>query len=194
MKLSNARFAGSEELRHSVSRFYACEALAAKGVGFVDRPSDMPGWGCAGRSFESPGRESDRTFHLFWNNPMTRIRINGVYEAPAPDDGCRVLVDRLWPRAYAETPCIATSGPGTLRLRPDCAAGITPTPGTAGRSSAAGTPTSCVRRRPCGSFVRGIEGADTVTLLYASKKAAENHALILQEYLQRELPEGLQTA
>ena len=25
--------------------FYACEALAAKGVGFVDRPSDMPGWG-----------------------------------------------------------------------------------------------------------------------------------------------------
>lgn len=34
-------------------------------------------------------------------------------------------------------------------------------------------------------FVRGIEGADTVTLLYASKNAAENHALILQEYLQR---------
>ena len=34
-------------------------------------------------------------------------------------------------------------------------------------------------------FVRGIEGADTVTLLYASKNAAENHALILQEYLQK---------
>ena len=34
-------------------------------------------------------------------------------------------------------------------------------------------------------FVRGIEGVDTVTLLYASKNAAENHALILQEYLQR---------
>ena len=29
---------------------------------------------------------------------MTRIRIKRVYEAPAPDDGCRVLVDRLWPR------------------------------------------------------------------------------------------------
>ena len=25
--------------------FYACEALAAEGVGFVDRPSDMPGFG-----------------------------------------------------------------------------------------------------------------------------------------------------
>ena len=29
---------------------------------------------------------------------MTRIRINRVYEPAAPDDGCRVLVDRLWPR------------------------------------------------------------------------------------------------
>ena len=29
---------------------------------------------------------------------MTRIRIKRVYEAPAPDDGCRVLVDKLWPR------------------------------------------------------------------------------------------------
>lgn len=29
---------------------------------------------------------------------MTRIRIKRVYEAPVPDDGCRVLVDKLWPR------------------------------------------------------------------------------------------------
>lgn len=29
---------------------------------------------------------------------MAQIRIKRVYEAPAPDDGCRVLVDRLWPR------------------------------------------------------------------------------------------------
>lgn len=29
---------------------------------------------------------------------MTRIRIKRVYEPAAPDDGCRVLVDKLWPR------------------------------------------------------------------------------------------------
>ena len=34
-------------------------------------------------------------------------------------------------------------------------------------------------------FVRRIAGKDTVTLLYASKNAAGNHALILQEYLAR---------
>ena len=30
------------------------------------------------------------------------IRIKRVYEAPAPDDGLRVLVDRLWPRGLTK--------------------------------------------------------------------------------------------
>jgi len=29
------------------------------------------------------------------------IRVKRVYAAPAPDDGMRVLVDRLWPRGLA---------------------------------------------------------------------------------------------
>jgi uncharacterized protein YeaO (DUF488 family) len=29
------------------------------------------------------------------------IRVKRVYEAPSPDDGMRVLVDRLWPRGLA---------------------------------------------------------------------------------------------
>ncbi len=28
------------------------------------------------------------------------MRVARVYEAPAPDDGARVLVDRLWPRGF----------------------------------------------------------------------------------------------
>ena len=30
------------------------------------------------------------------------IRVKRVYEAPSPDDGTRVLVDRLWPRGLAK--------------------------------------------------------------------------------------------
>ncbi len=26
------------------------------------------------------------------------IKVKRIYDAPGPDDGCRVLVDRLWPR------------------------------------------------------------------------------------------------
>lgn len=29
---------------------------------------------------------------------MHEIRLKRVYESPSPDDGVRVLVDRLWPR------------------------------------------------------------------------------------------------
>jgi len=29
------------------------------------------------------------------------LRVKRVYEAPAPDDGTRILVDRLWPRGLA---------------------------------------------------------------------------------------------
>jgi uncharacterized protein YeaO (DUF488 family) len=29
---------------------------------------------------------------------MSKIRLKRVYDAPSPDDGVRVIVDRLWPR------------------------------------------------------------------------------------------------
>ncbi|WP_435973055.1 DUF488 domain-containing protein [Streptomyces sp. Qhu_M48] len=31
------------------------------------------------------------------------VRVRRVYETPSPDDGVRVLVDRLWPRGLART-------------------------------------------------------------------------------------------
>ncbi|MCX8571310.1 DUF488 domain-containing protein [Aminobacter sp. MET-1] len=33
---------------------------------------------------------------------MADIRIKRVYEAPSPDDGLRVLVDRVWPRGVSK--------------------------------------------------------------------------------------------
>ncbi|GAB1819745.1 DUF488 domain-containing protein [Herbidospora sp. RD11066] len=32
----------------------------------------------------------------------TEVRVRRVYEEPSPDDGTRVLVDRLWPRGLAK--------------------------------------------------------------------------------------------
>lgn len=34
---------------------------------------------------------------------MAEIRVKRVYEAPARGDGCRVLVDRVWPRGIAKS-------------------------------------------------------------------------------------------
>ena len=30
--------------------------------------------------------------------PASHVRIKRAYEAPAPEDGARILIDRLWPR------------------------------------------------------------------------------------------------
>ena len=116
---------------------------------------------------------------------MAQIRIKRVYEAPAPDDGCRVLVDRLWPRGVRRD-----------ALHYDIwARDIAPSAGLRSWYHAdPGGRWEEFRRRytdelrasqAVREFVRGIEGADTVTLLYASKNAAETHALILQEDLQK---------
>ncbi len=34
--------------------------------------------------------------------PAMRLRVKRAYDAPAPDDGVRVLVDRLWPRGITK--------------------------------------------------------------------------------------------
>jgi len=114
---------------------------------------------------------------------MTRIRIKRVYEPEAPEDGYRVLVDKLWPRGIRKE-----------ALRYDLwAKEIAPTPGLRTWFHAApGERWEEFRRRYTAElrsspavcdFVRRIAGKGTVTLLYASKSAAGNHALILQEYL-----------
>ena len=33
---------------------------------------------------------------------MPKIRLKRVYEAPAPEDGTRILVERLWPRGLTK--------------------------------------------------------------------------------------------
>ena len=34
--------------------------------------------------------------------PVANLRLKRVYELPAPDDGVRILIDRLWPRGLSK--------------------------------------------------------------------------------------------
>lgn len=34
--------------------------------------------------------------------PVSHLRLKRAYESPAPDDGMRILVDRLWPRGVSK--------------------------------------------------------------------------------------------
>ena len=118
---------------------------------------------------------------------MTRIRIKRVYAPAEASDGYRVLVDRMWPRGMRRD-----------EVHYDLwAKQITPSPAL--RQWYHADPetrwpefrrkyTDELRASPdVRAFVETIREKPVVTLLFASKNAAENHALILQEYLQKTL-------
>ncbi|MFC8509891.1 DUF488 domain-containing protein [Streptomyces sp. NPDC057411] len=43
-----------------------------------------------------------------------RVRVRRIYEPPEPDDGLRVLVDRLWPRGLAKADARVDEWPKAL--------------------------------------------------------------------------------
>jgi uncharacterized protein YeaO (DUF488 family) len=118
---------------------------------------------------------------------MTQVKIKRVYEPEEKNDGYRVLVDRLWPRGIKKE-----------NLHYDLwAKDITPS-----------TPLrqwyhqdeenhweefrkkyvkELVNSSAVKDFIDKVKGQKVVTLLYASKNAAENHALVLQGFLEDRL-------
>ena len=120
---------------------------------------------------------------------MVNVKIKRVYEPEGESDGYRVLVDKLWPRGFSKE-----------SLHYDLwAKDITPS-----------TPlrqwyhqdedghwnefsekyTKELENSPAvGEFIDGIKDQQVITLLYASKNAAENHALVLRDFLEGKLRE-----
>lgn len=118
---------------------------------------------------------------------MIRIKLKRVYELPEPDDGLRVLVDKMWPRGLRKADL-----PYDIWAKD-----ITPSPET--RRLFHENPeqnwtefreryTSELRHNELFErFVRQLEekGTDCVTLLYAFRNPLRNHALILRDEIQR---------
>ncbi|GAA0551487.1 DUF488 domain-containing protein [Chitinophaga japonensis] len=112
------------------------------------------------------------------------IHVKRIYDAPAPADGYRILVDRLWPRGIAKDAArmdrwLKEVAPSTaLRkwLHQDPARWHDfrerYTAELAG-SSAVEELLSIIRQQA------------TVTFLYAAKDEAHNHALVLRDYVNR---------
>lgn len=112
------------------------------------------------------------------------IHIKRVYDTPAPTDGLRVLVDRLWPRGLAKKDAaidvwakdLAPSNElrrwfahedekfaeFTRRYRLELDSGMA----------------------QVDELITSADGG-AVTLLYAAKNTKSNHAIVLQAWLQR---------
>ncbi len=112
------------------------------------------------------------------------IQIKRVYEAPAADDGTRVLVDRLWPRGLRKEEV-----PLALWLKD-----IAPTPALRTWFGHDPERWEAFRERYRAELdqhpdtvaqLRALAREGRLTLLYAARDEVHNHAVVLAEYLNR---------
>lgn len=114
------------------------------------------------------------------------IALKRVYEQPSPDDGVRILVDRLWPRGLSKE-----------KARVDLwAREIAPSDGLRKWYGHEPEKWDEFRRR----YFAELEGADealetvlervregTVTFVYSSRETELNNAAALREYVEERL-------
>ncbi|MEV7419710.1 DUF488 family protein [Streptomyces sp. NPDC089919] len=115
---------------------------------------------------------------------MTTIRVARVYDPPAPEDGTRVLVDRLWPRGISKADARVDEWPKALtpsnELRRWYHAGEGPYEEFRTRYAAELTaPAAAEALRS----LRTLAAQGPVTLLTAVKNPAESHVSVLLEHL-----------
>ena len=118
---------------------------------------------------------------------MHEIRLKRVYEVPSPDDGVRVLVDRLWPRGIREADLRYDAWPKEITPSPELRKlyhrGEMPFAGfregyAEELEASEGAAAFAERCR------KWLETQD-VTLLYAAKNQQENHAQVLAAWLRQ---------
>ncbi|MEU6540384.1 DUF488 family protein [Streptomyces sp. NPDC047000] len=112
------------------------------------------------------------------------VRVRRVYEPPEPEDGVRVLVDRLWPRGLAKDAARVDEWPKGLtpsaELRRWYHAGEGPYEEFARRYEAE---LAAPEAAELLARVREMAQTGPVTLLTAAKKPGESHTAVLARLL-----------
>jgi len=110
-----------------------------------------------------------------------RIRIKRVYDPPEPDDGLRVLVDRLWPRGLTKSK--AKVDVWLKEIAPSAELrrwfGHRPERWHEFQRKYAEE----LEGNPAVGDLRGIMARGPVSLLYAARDTARNDAVVLARYL-----------
>ena len=113
------------------------------------------------------------------------VRIRRVYEAPEPEDGVRVLVDRLWPRGLSKEAARVDEWPKGLtpstELRRWYHADERSYEEFAERYEAE---LAAPEAAELVDHVRELASKGDVTLLTSSKSPAQSHAAVLARLLQ----------
>lgn len=118
---------------------------------------------------------------------MPTVKIKRVYEQPSKSDGFRVFVDRLWPRGIKKEDLHYDLWEKDVTPSQDLRQWY--------HEDLAGHWAEFAKkyRKELGhseavkAFLEKIKNRKTITLLYASRNETQNHALILQKFLESKL-------
>lgn len=119
---------------------------------------------------------------------MIQWRLKRVYAPPAPEDGLRVLVDRLWPRGLTKPKAqldlwlkdLAPSDDWRKRLHAD--------PGQ-WEAFQTGYALELLAQPAAGAVAQllvAAQEAKIVSLLFAAREEARNNAIVLRDWLIRQ--------
>jgi len=114
------------------------------------------------------------------------IHIKRIYDDPAPADGYRILVDRLWPRGMAKNAAHIDRWMKEIAPSTELRKWLHQDPGRWNDF-----------KKQYAAELKGAAAVDellsvirqqkTVTLLYAAKDESHNHALVLRDFVNKQL-------
>ncbi len=111
------------------------------------------------------------------------IRIKRIYNEVAEDDGCRILVDRLWPRGVKKEGARVDLWMKEIAPSDKVRKDFGHRPDKWDQFKRAYTKELDEKREPVQRII-SIAEKETVTLLYAARDEQLNNAVVLREYLE----------
>lgn len=119
------------------------------------------------------------------------IRTKRVYEAPVREDGTRVLVDRLWPRAVKKDAARLVQWMKELGPSDELRQFFNHDPARWKEfRKRYRQELRSANARQMLKELASLAGNDTVTLVYGAKDKTHNQAVVLQEVLERMMGEA----
>lgn len=117
---------------------------------------------------------------------MSVFNIKRIYDEPSKADGYRVLVDRLWPRGVARQRAQIDEWNKDIAPSSELRKWFDHQPDRFAEFKAR-YEDELADNQTVSKFLTEIKSQKTVTLLYAAKDPAINHAVVLQAFLQASL-------
>lgn len=117
-------------------------------------------------------------------HPKHEIRVRRIYEPPSPDDGFRVLVDRLWPRGIRKETAKLDLWLRTIAPSPELRKGFCHDPEKWLEFRRRYFKELSQNRDALAPLIDTVKH-QTVTLLYAAREERFNNAVALKDYLKK---------